>query len=687
MEKLTSILKPEDHSTQLLSGGELSVENALNIKTKTGHAEINKMADLTSFSNNAFSQYLIFPTILFEGSISPNSSVGSTLYSSVVSPSLMKSTRLSRIANIASNFTQWCGSMTIRIIFTKAIFMQTKIIAAFLPGENDASNISISDMYAAQYHSVMNPDNDNELMFELPFISGKNWLNMNESSGLFIIKLFQPLINSQTAANLNNNIPFTITISSSKLDIPLNFRYLKAPDYKNDNTEKIKIQEQVAILSPQPNSDTPNETLPVSKINYNAYSSDVRTIVIMPPVVPDKYNELKNTVDMIIKGSDKPTTLSQPVITNRSALGTTTLDGAFTRSSTIVDSFWYDWSSNINLNLLNDAETYQGMYANVPPPTSFEVFKTSIPNNFSGHVTNALTVITEAAGARSLIYWGTSSAPLPGVVYDGLNTMTLYPTVDPKNIETKYNDLVNFDLVSFKESNRFPVTVKRFREMYTAACTCGTYAFWFKTNQEDLLGGPMPPDNQYWATNLFSVSYQTISYDDNLKLLNDNKNSIMRAAYNSKSQNTMILFWSNVDSITLERQLKNRVYCNLFPFDSNMQVAGVGRRLETAFQSTDKGLLQLYFAIRKGVNIIAKGFKYLDDILTYVDAVFPPNNIKQGYELSNGGNPILIPLTTKQNVYFDGDDQISLSIKPYNDRTISMVEFDYTATFTDKIQA
>lgn len=175
---------------------------------------------------------------------------------------------------------QWTGNFLVRIIFTKAIFMQTKIIMAFIPGADisQADNITISDMYGAQFHAVMNPDNDNELSFVVPFISGKMWHNMNESTGVLIMKLFQPLVASQPTGTASNVIPFTITLSSDHdrgqniASSPLTFRYLIAPTFQNTVINQIVVNDLTTQISPQISNT----------INSYAQYSTMRTAQILP---------------------------------------------------------------------------------------------------------------------------------------------------------------------------------------------------------------------------------------------------------------------------------------------------------------------------------------------------------------------------------------------------------------------
>lgn len=240
-----------------LAGGELGVEN-VNLVDNDGvkfNPALN--ASISTFSPRFLNNFLCYPTVLYNGSITASASVGTDIYVSEVSPTLLKSNALTRIKNFASNFRQWNGSFCLRIIFTKPIFIQTKIIAAFIPGINitDAADLDVYDLYGAQYHSVMNPDNDNELSFVVPFITGLNWLNMEDSTGVVAIKLFQPLIASQPTGVMNVSIPFTILLSSdaSQSSSPLNFRFLVAPAFDNPVLKSNAMDTLVNSISPSCN--------------------------------------------------------------------------------------------------------------------------------------------------------------------------------------------------------------------------------------------------------------------------------------------------------------------------------------------------------------------------------------------------------------------------------------------------
>lgn len=297
MEKSTS--GDVDVGSAGIVGGELGVSN-VNVVDNDGvkfNPSLN--ASISTFSPNFLNNFLCYPTVLFNGTITSTAGVGTDIYTSPVSPTLLKSNALTRIKNFASNFRQWNGSFCLRIIFTKPIFVQTKIIAAFIPGItiSDADNLDVYDLYGAQYHSVMNPDNDNELSFLIPFITGLNWLNMEDSTGVVSIKLFQPLIASQPTGVSNVSIPFTILLSSDPTQgsSPLNFRFLIAPSFENPIHKSNAMGSLINSISPSCN---PLKISPGLVPPAVSSSDSFKSLVFLPRSVLNTYVEQKYSRSM-----------------------------------------------------------------------------------------------------------------------------------------------------------------------------------------------------------------------------------------------------------------------------------------------------------------------------------------------------------------------------------------------------
>lgn len=284
----------ESGSSSMLSGGELSVENVAAVGNKGVNQNVNLNAKISTFGKSLLNNFLQYPTILFDGTINTSTIVGTTIYATSVSPSLLKSTTLSRITNFATNFRQWNGCMKARMIFTKPVFVQTKVIVAFIPGLalKDADNVTIPDMYGAQFHAVMNPDNEAELSFDIPFISGKMWHDMNESTGLFLVKLFQPLVASQPTGTSAVSIPFTITISSSMSgDLqPLDYRFLVAPLFQNSVVDRDARLSILNAIAPNVSGST-NQSLAGVVPAVQTLSYKMKSLVFLPIQEYNKYIE------------------------------------------------------------------------------------------------------------------------------------------------------------------------------------------------------------------------------------------------------------------------------------------------------------------------------------------------------------------------------------------------------------
>lgn len=281
----------ESGSNSMISGGELSVENVSTFGNQGVNQNISQNAQISTFNKSVLNTFLKYPTILYDGTINTSTLVGTTIYATSVSPTLLQSTTLSRITNFSTNFRQWNGCMKVRMIFTKPVFVQTKVIVAFIPGMllKDADTVTIPDMYGAQFHAVMNPDNEAELSFDIPFISGKMWHDMSEPTGIFLVKLFQPLIASQPTGTSAVSIPFTITISSSMGgDLPaLDFRFLVAPLFQNsivDKDAKLSVLNSIAPNVDGSSSQALAGIIPsIQTLHYK-----MKSLIILPIA---KYNQ------------------------------------------------------------------------------------------------------------------------------------------------------------------------------------------------------------------------------------------------------------------------------------------------------------------------------------------------------------------------------------------------------------
>lgn len=643
-EKILPPLLPSDHSTQLLSGGELSVENTNVVKSRTGHVNIGANADTTAFNESIFDHYLKFPTILFDGTISTTAQVGSNLYITEVSPSLFRSTKLTRIANIATNFRQWSGSFMIRMIFTKAIFMQTKIIAAYIPGLTlaEAETLSIADLYGCQYHAVMNPDNDNELSFEIPFISGKNWLSMGESSGVFLIKLFQPLVASQPTGTLNTSIPFTLMLSSTKsTNSPaLTFRYLVAPTLQNKVIDNVLRSEVTTQISPQI-KNTLNSFREYSSIlppNFNT-SPRIESIVALPKTAFDQAIEQiypDPTTIAIGRNFTAPLPDSTKTVSSLNDL-TYLFDGAeFPVPSPLEPNFFPSQATPTSTIIFRK---YTSLNA-LDKTALISLFSLN-PNQdiYTTHVVYTGNAIQMQVG------FVTSFSMLPPDQDQGPN---LYEFT-PLNfiLETAAGEELGFSVSQASEISYF-VTAGKFGWICAFKSVTSTYA-------------PPQPNSSYPFANKIIPNFTLIKKNrmtnsQYTQFVKETKVAI-RSSVEGRNAGSHVLCYSSLNPSDLKYALDNGNYSNLYFFDNNLLQASLDKRLLTEFTEEAKlNLLAIYWAIRKGVNVVAKVSKFVDEILTYVDLALGPSS-----EPAKANEYVIYPISQFDTLIYEpiGDTQDS----------------------------
>ena len=645
-EKILPILKPEDHSTQLLSGGELSVENVNVVKTEMSHLNLSKLADKTLFSHDHFTQYLQFPTVLYTGTISPQSEVGTTLYATEVSPILMKSTRLTRIANIASNFNQWTGSMRVRIIFTKAIFMQTKIICCFLPGYStrDIDALDVSDLYGAQYHAVMNPDNDNELSFEIPFISGKNYHNMKESTGLFVIKLFQPLVSSQPTGTTNSNIPFTILLSSdANTNTPLTYRYLINPSLNNQVIDQVQRADLATQISPQVNNNLDSYENFSSTTASSVLPGDRnRTIAFLPtkvniPVGDDGALRQTDLVSAMYGDYDLPQ-LSQPNVMCKNMIansGYVNLEGG---KVSFVNQFLCSNKLSMNINQFT-------------PPTGTLKSKPGfpdIPNSFTGIVGYLITddraqltgnhliiqklqkTTAPVATGSVLICYILSELPSGFTVGDYKLREVMPMVLNIGGPDTAQYGLDNHWYFNFtttsvtSEQNRFTIVQQKYGNFACFAIVSfgsfnggGSTAVSFDGAVKLLTYHDLPnTDVRPLFFSVHSPPLEIMQMDVNFNTM-VNQFKLLKQRYKdellSKSSYSHVLCYSTLPPQLARKAAEQGNFSSFELVDNNFYGAALDARFISELSPSERfNFISLFYAIKKGVNIIGKVVKFVD---------------------------------------------------------------------------
>nr|WAY16374.1 structural protein [Hepelivirales sp.]WAY16430.1 putative structural protein [Hepelivirales sp.] len=607
---------PIDHSTQMLSGGALSIEN-VNINDNSGRFDTDRNASTSTFRENILNNFLKFPTVLYDGTISSTMSIGATIYQSNVSPALMNSTSLTRISNFATNFRQWTGSMSARLIFTKPVFVQTKVIAAFIPGASiaNSASISIADMYGAQYHVVMNPDNDNELEFKIPFISGVNWLDMENSTGLFIIKLFQPLIASQPTGVVNVSIPFTITLSSNmgtnadgeKL-MPLNFRYLVAPSYQNQVLANDYREVLINSISPQIKDVATDKYAGFTPL-VQTENRVAKTLIFMPR---SKFNDFVNQ--------------------NYEDINKST---GFVNTPNSLDSSRDLIFSNSNIPIQPPfSQTYVTGVSFIKVVSPYSTISST-----SELAVGQYTLDSSSAAVRLCFCSNQLVAP-PGT-YTGSRFVFTNVNVSP---------------FTFVCQGTVTLTIAR---------RVGGYNYFIQTTDSnsavagsETIDFTKPIQFEFYPSSMNPVDYQNEKLEMRDIIKSDRNNT----------EATHFVLTSTSYPAEVKYQIQNGNYSNMqIATQDQMSASFADRALSTStLVSEDSGIERIDFVsllmlVKVGVDVIAKASRIISDVLTYVIPIFTVN---ETYVSSN--QVITFDLVGNNPTYFEIDKTRS-SIESYPD--------------------
>lgn len=604
----------QNTSGALLSGGPLSVENVTVVQNKGVAFDVSKNASISTFQPSILTNFLKYPTILYEGSVSSTTPIGANIYATPVSPALLKSTSLSRIANFATNFRQWNGAMTARMIFTKPIFVQTKIIAAYIPGatESEIDTITIADMYGAQYHCVMNPDNDNELSFKIPFISGRNWLPMSASSGLFIVKLFQPLVASQPSNVSNVTVPFTITISSNS-DMtdearlaPLDFRYLVAPTYQNQVIKRDVQEIIINSISPQIPSALTNQYSAMVPVNQFE-SSKAQSMVLLPVSELDEY--FSQVYDLVKgQGTTAGDYRKSPCSLDSSQ------DLLFTNSSTFhVTPADYSAFTGHGFNVYKDIP-YNDLTATYMFPTN-EAYGIAVQNNNIKILLNSHLCTAPTGRYRS------SSCAFVDITTDSGHVLSDFVTVEiVHNPNGSYNYLIT--------ANDRPDTVQ---------------------------GNSVIDFEKGFYCRFTTFSPGATNYHNELQSMKNIINSDKRDL-----NSTHALFYSSSSVSDTEIDMRASNYTNLTPVSQDLMSASYSDRAISSAQlisEDDSGideridLLTLLMSLKVGVDFIAKASRLTSNVLSYLIPIVRINGRNVG-----PSEKLVIDLTGRDTVHFTRDD-------------------------------
>lgn len=585
-------------NTTMLSGGELSVESVNVVKNEGNRVDLTKNASISTFNNNILVNFLKYPTLLYEGSISTSAPIGTDLYVSEVSPAILKTTSLTRISNFATNFRQWSGSMMLRMIFTKPIFIQTKIIIAFLPGTTiaESTSLSVNDLYGAQYHAVMNPDNDNELSFTIPFISGLNWLNMNQSSGVVSIKLFQPLIASQPTGVAIASIPFTILLSSENTtQSALNFRFLVAPTFDNHNINSQAIDALISSITPNvENTNRVNSLIPPTINNVN----NAKTLILIPKIYISIFKKQMFGMDG---------TSSNPLPLNTFDISENVSYSSFDASKNgqlTIKSATYPLpytESMIYLGVDATKTVVVNTYAAITPTLNLQVGQYSI-------ATDVPPLAAVATNCRFIYCSNILNSPLGSFVVPNFS-LTIYDSTTPvRNIMTECTLTV-----SINSANTY--------YNYLIQCKVNSYT-------------SMPGIDAVGFSELGALTYHSAT-TNSLTVVEDFK-ALYSKVINEIDDPTYTHFavYSNSTIAEITNDLSTNNYSNCVISSAVDLAAGFNERAKklhdtlSSDAAAQQSILSFLMAFKYGVDIVASASRILSNVLSYVIPAFSYNGVQ-----------------------------------------------------------
>lgn len=177
-----------------------------------------KASQLQATSERTINDILKQETLVSSFTITPDVEVGTRLEAFVVNPKRVHPPGgSSRISFMASLFVFWQGMITLRLVFTKTILQQMKVAVLFVPGAKiDDPTPTKAEIMMYSHKQIINPTNESEVLFDIPFISDRPYLRMDEDTGVIYFILFQPFTASVDPTNV---ISCDIFASSKTLEM------------------------------------------------------------------------------------------------------------------------------------------------------------------------------------------------------------------------------------------------------------------------------------------------------------------------------------------------------------------------------------------------------------------------------------------------------------------------------------
>lgn len=196
-------------------------DNVASLNSEKGDMHVAKSSQAISVgsmqptSKMSIGSLLSMETQCADFEVDPTSPIGTIIYSTEISPINIVSSVTTRVQWLSRMFRYWKGDMHFKMIFTKTILQQTKFLSVFVPNAlvTDAPPTP-SEAYFYTHKMVMNPANETEVIVTVPFVSDRPFLELQNSTGMFYLMVYQPVVASFDASTVNANIYVKMFVSA-----------------------------------------------------------------------------------------------------------------------------------------------------------------------------------------------------------------------------------------------------------------------------------------------------------------------------------------------------------------------------------------------------------------------------------------------------------------------------------------
>lgn len=207
-----------------MSGESSELSSELNLKSMTMNmvnkspSGIVKVSDFQATSERTISDILMQETLLDSFTVESTTEVGTVLAKFRVSPTDMHpSDSESRVSYMARMFRFWRGKISLNLIFTKTILQQMKIAVVFVPGATFSDSAPTkSQLMMFSHKRIINPANEAEVEFIIPYVDSRPFLPIGESTGVVYFILYQPFT---TSVDPGSAVSVDIFVRSNNLEL------------------------------------------------------------------------------------------------------------------------------------------------------------------------------------------------------------------------------------------------------------------------------------------------------------------------------------------------------------------------------------------------------------------------------------------------------------------------------------